>query len=56
MPTKETIQLAPAQEAAAVERYIPHEWNTDPDFAVALDRNDGKRDWFSRMLGWLAAR
>ncbi|WP_171042284.1 hypothetical protein [Sinomonas gamaensis] len=56
MPTKETNQLAPAQEAAAVERYIPREWTTDPDFAVHSDRHGTKRDWFSRMLGWLAAR
>jgi hypothetical protein len=55
MPTKETHQLAP-QEAPAVERYIPREWTTDPDFSVSADRHEGQRDWFSRMLGWLAAR
>lgn len=56
MPTKENRQLAPAQEAAAVERYIPREWTTDPDLAVTGDRGEAKLDWFSRMLGWLAAR
>ncbi|WP_334173258.1 hypothetical protein [Sinomonas sp.] len=56
MPTKETNQLEPAQESASVERYIPRGWTTDPDFAVSSDRLETKRDWFSRMLGWLAAR
>ncbi|WP_336855898.1 hypothetical protein [Sinomonas albida] len=54
MPTKETNQLAPAQEPAAV--YIPREWTTDPDFAVSADRNESETGWFSRMLGWLAGR
>ncbi|WP_415856227.1 hypothetical protein [Sinomonas sp. G460-2] len=54
MPTKETNQLAPAQESAAVERYIPREWTTDPDFAVSDERHE-RRGWFTRMLGWLAA-
>ncbi|NUP73520.1 MAG: hypothetical protein HOQ07_02545 [Sinomonas sp.] len=56
MPTNETSKLAPAQEAAAVERYIPREWNTDPDFSVPAGRNEGKRGWLSRVLGWLATR
>ena len=51
MPTKETVQTAPAQEAGAVERYIPREWTTDPDFSVDSDRHDGKRSWFTRLLG-----
>ncbi|MDQ4502424.1 hypothetical protein [Sinomonas sp. ASV322] len=53
MPTKEINQLAPTQEAAAV--YIPREWTTDPDFAVSADRHE-RRDWFTRVLGWFAAR
>ncbi|MGN6405246.1 hypothetical protein [Sinomonas sp.] len=56
MPAHENVQLEPAQEAPAVERYIPREWTTDPDFAIRSDRHDAKRDWFGRMLGWLAVR
>lgn len=56
MPANENVQLAPTQEAPAVERYIPREWTTDPDFSVDADRHDGKRGWFTRVLGAVASR
>ncbi|WP_171041380.1 hypothetical protein [Sinomonas susongensis] len=56
MPTKETVQPAAEQEAPAVERYIPREWTTDPDFSVNSDRHDLRRSWLTRLLGAVASR